>query len=43
MQVSPGRNYATGSYDYAMSIFSGSFLASCMQNSWLSTITKFRR
>ena len=24
MQVSPGRNYATGSYDYAMSIISGS-------------------
>src|SRR5271165_1327346 len=24
MQVSPGRNYATGSYDYAMSILSGS-------------------
>ncbi len=24
MQVSLGRNYATGSYDYAMSIFSGS-------------------
>lgn len=24
MHVSPGRNYATGSYNYAMSIFSGS-------------------